>query len=169
MMRPVLVLALSLLATAACNGDITGLEPPSDPATETFAASLGINLASYTRTPDGVYYLDQVVGTGNTVEELSDSVRVTYALFLKDGRLVEGSTATFAPAGVIKGFRLGMIGMKVGGKRRIIVPSELAYGRVTQYQLQGGVRTIKIPRQSTLIFDLEVRDVWKTPTTPPAS
>lgn len=168
-MRPFLVLALSLLATAGCNDEITGLEPPSDPATETFAASLGIDLATYTRTPEGLYYLDQVIGVGDTVQEASDSVRVTYALYLKDGRLVEGSTSTFTLAGVIKGFRLGLIGMQVGGRRRIVVPSELGYGRVTQYQLVDGKRSIKIPRQSTLIFDLEVRGAWKTTTTPPTS
>lgn len=168
-MKPsVLLLAASLLATASCNDTITGLEPPSDPATETFAASLGINLAAMTKTPEGLYVLDQVVGTGSDmVGANTDSVRVTYALYLKGGNLVESNTANFDPEGVIPGFRMGLQGMKVGGKRRIVVPSELGYKGVTQYQLVDGEKRVKIPRQSTLIFDLEVKNIWNPVTTPP--
>jgi FKBP-type peptidyl-prolyl cis-trans isomerase FkpA len=166
-MKPsVLLLAASLLATASCNDDITGLEPPSDPATETFAASLGIDLAAMTRTPEGLYLVDQVVGTGEAIAANTDSVRVTYALFLKDGGLVESNTANFTPSGVIPGFRIGLQGMKPGGRRRLVIPSELGYGRVTQYTLVDGEKRVKIPRQSTLIFDLEVRNVWNPAPTP---
>lgn len=157
-MKPTALLLFgSLLATSACNDDITGLEPPSDPATETFAASLGIDIPSMSRTADGVYYVDQVVGTGDEVKEDSDSIRVTYALYLKSGNLVESNSNmkfVMTPGALIPGFRSGLIGMKPGGRRRIVVPSELGYGRFTQYNLEDG--SIKIPRQSTLIFDLEV-------------
>ncbi len=168
-MKPfVPLLAASLLATASCNDDITGLEPPSDPATETFAPSLGIDIAAMTRTPEGVYYIDEVVGTGtDSIEATTDSARVTYALYLKDGTLVESNTANFVPSGVIAGFRAGFQGMKVGGKRTIVIPSELGYGRVTQYKLEDGEKRVKIPRQSTLIFDLEIRSIWNRPPTPP--
>ena len=170
-MKPsVLLLAASLLATASCNDDITGLEPPSDPATETFAPSLGINIGAMTRTAEGLYYVDQVVGTGAVVAANTDSVRVTYALYLKDGRLVETNTSNFMPSAVIPGFRLGLQGMKVGGKRRIVVPSALGYGRVTQYELDDdNQKAVKIPRQSTLIFDLELKNAWSTSPTTPAS
>ena len=172
-MKPsALLLAASLLATAAaCNGDITGLEPPSDPATETFAASLGVNIASMTKTPEGVYYLDQVVGTGPEVGENTDSLRVTYALYLKDGNLVESATnSKFSLGGVIPGFRIGLMGMKQGGRRRVVIPSELGYGRFTQYEFQDdGDREVKIPRQSTLIFDIEAVAVYNAaPATPPS-
>ena len=160
-----LLLATSLLAAAACNDDITGLEPPSDPATETFAPSLGIDIDAMTRTAEGVYYLDQVVGTGDSVTAKTDSIRVTYALYLKDGRLVEArSNVLFVLEGVIAGFKIGVTGMKAGGRRRIVIPSELGYGRFTQYEFSGGqVIAIKIPRQSTLIFDVEVLAVYNPP------
>lgn len=154
-MKPqALLLFASLFATAACNDDITGLEPPSDPAKETFAASLGVDISAMTRTPEGVYYLDQVVGTGTEVTDKTDSVFVTYAGYLKDGKLFDsGTNVKFIPAGLIVGFQKGMIGMKAGGKRKIVIPSELGYGRFTQYNVEDG--SIKIPRQSTLIFDVE--------------
>ena len=172
MKSPVLLLAASLLATAACNNDITGLEPPSDPATETFAPSLGVNISAMTRTEEGVYYLDQTVGTGAEVTADTDSVRVTYALYLKDGRLVEAnSNVLFVLDALIPGFRIGLKGMKLGGRRKIVIPSELGYGRITQYQIQDGqAKAIKIPRQSTLIFDIDLLTVHNPPPTePPAS
>ena len=163
MKRYAVLLLASLLATSACNDDVTGLEPPSDPATETFAPSLGVDIASMSRTPEGVYFEDQVVGTGPQVVSTTDSLRVTYAGYLKDGTLFDsGTNIKFTLLDPIPGFRSGLIGMKQGGKRKIVIPSELGYGRFTQFNLDG---TIKIPRQSTLIFDIEVLAVYN-PATP---
>ena len=158
-----LFLVASLLGASACNGDITGLEPPSNPATETFAPSLGVDISAMTRTPEGVYYLDEVVGAGDdSVVAETDSMRVTYALYLKDGRLVEsGTNVRFMPASLIEGFRIGVTGMKPGGRRKLVIPSELGYGRFTQYEFEDGqVKAIKIPRQSTLIFDVDLHAVF---------
>lgn len=155
-MKPqALLLFASLLASAACNDDIAGLEPPSDPATETFAPALGVDISAMSRTPEGVYYRDLTVGTGTEVTDKTDSVFVTYAGFLKDGKLFDsGTNVKFIPLGLIQGFQKGMLGMKAGGKRKLVIPSELGYGRFTQYNLEDG--SIKIPRQSTLIFDVEL-------------
>jgi peptidylprolyl isomerase len=154
-MKPLALLLAGLLAATACNDEITGLEPASDPATETFAASLGVNISSMSRTADGVYYQDDIVGSGTEITDKTDSVFVTYAGYLKDGKLFDsGTNIKFIPAGLIAGFRSGMIGMKAGGKRKLVIPSELGYGRFTQYNIEDG--SIKIPRQSTLIFDVEV-------------
>lgn len=154
-MKPqALLLFASLLSTAGCNDDITGLEPPSDPATETFAPALGVNISAMTRTTEGVYYLDQVVGTGTEVTATTDSLRATYAGYLKDGKLFDsGTNARFQPIELIEGFRKGMIGMKAGGKRKLVIPSALGYGATTLKNTDG---TTKIPRQSTLVFDVEV-------------
>ena len=56
--------AAALLSAAACNNEITGLEPPSNPATETFAPALGVDIPSMSQTSSGVYYRDVTVGTG---------------------------------------------------------------------------------------------------------
>lgn len=156
-MKPYILLFAASLAAAACNNDVTGLEPPSDPAKETFAASLGVDIPSMSRTTSGVYYLDQVVGAGPEVTDKTDSVVVTYAGYLKDGKLFDNATgAKLVPSALIVGFRTGMIGMREGGKRKLVIPSELGYGGVTQRKSDG---TINIPRQSTLVFDIELLKV----------
>jgi len=158
MMQRFLLAAATLISVVACNNEITGLEPPSDPATETFAASLGVDIAAMSQTTSGVYYSDIVVGTGTEVTATTDSATVTYAGFLKDGRLFDsGSNTVFAlDENLIQGFRDGMIGMKVGGKRKLVIPSELGYGNRTRRDFSGGV---SIPRQSTLVFDVEIANV----------
>jgi peptidylprolyl isomerase len=153
-MKPFALLLFTSLATAACNDDVTGLEPPSDPATETFAPALGVDISAMSRTTEGVYFLDQVVGTGTEVTASTDSLFVTYAGYLKDGKLFDsGTNVKFLPIALIEGFRKGMVGMKAGGKRKLVIPSALAYGGTTVKNTDG---TTKIPRQSTLIFDVEV-------------
>ena len=62
-MKRLLLLRLRL-PVVACTGEIAGLGPASDPANETFASSLGVNLAAMTKTPDGLYYRDLTVGNG---------------------------------------------------------------------------------------------------------
>ena len=155
--------AVALMAAIACNNEITGLEPPSNPATETFAPSLNVNIAQMTKLPNGTYIQDITVGTGAEVVAKTDSVWVTYAGFLKDGKLIDSGTNTrFEPANLITGFGTGIVGMKVGGERLLVVPSELGYGHVTKKQ--PGTNTILIPRQSTLVFRVTLLKLH-TPTT----
>lgn len=158
MKRYALLLA-GLFAAAACNNDITGLEPPSNPATETFAASLGIDLSTFSKTTDGVYYKDLVVGAGAVVKSATDSIRVTYSGYLKDGSLFDsGTNVKFIPASVVQGFRSGLQGMKEGGRRKLVIPSELGYGSRSRRDPATG--KITIPRQSTLIFDVQLLKVF---------
>ena len=115
-------LLVTLLSAASCNDDITGLGPPSDPAKETFAASLGVDISSMSKTTSGVYYKDIVVGSSTAPEVTgkTDTVRVTYAGYLKDGTLFDSRANTLlAPSSLIAGFRDGMVGMREGGKRKI--------------------------------------------------
>ena len=142
--------ALALVGAIACNDEITGLEPPSNPATETFAPSLNVNIAQMTKLPGGTYIQDIAVGTGAEVVARTDTVWVTYAGFLKDGKLFNsGTNVKFDPANLVKGFGAGLVGMKVGGERLLVIPSEQGYGGTSQRESSG---KILIPRQSTLIF-----------------
>jgi FKBP-type peptidyl-prolyl cis-trans isomerase FkpA len=162
LLRGALVAAAFLLA---CNDDIAGLGPPSDPATETFAPSLNVNIATMTRHSTGIYVRDDTLGTGDEAKSTSDTVVVNYAGFLKDGTLFDSGTNTTMPFGtedLIAGFRNGIIGMKVGGKRKIVIPSDQGYGGVSQKDGQG---QITIPRQSTLVFDVKLLRVH-TPAPP---
>jgi FKBP-type peptidyl-prolyl cis-trans isomerase len=90
-------------------------------------------------------------------------VNVTYSGYLKDGTLFDSGTNTaFDVAIVIPGLRDGIIGMREGGKRKIVIPSELGYDGRSVRNLDG---SIKIPRQSTLIFDIEILKVTNPTTT----
>ena len=77
---------------------------------------------------------------------------------LADGTIFDASEKHGGPfsfnlgAGqVIKGWDMGVVGMKVGGKRQLIIPADLAYGN----QAVGGV----IPANATLIFNVELVEV----------
>jgi FKBP-type peptidyl-prolyl cis-trans isomerase FkpA len=153
-MKRVAILLYAALAALSCNNDVAGLGPPSDPSTETFAPALGVNISQMTRLPSGVYYRDVATGTGDEITEKSDTVWVTYGGFLKDGTLFDsGINTKFQPTNVVPGFRAGLLGMKVGGRRKVVIPSSQGYGGESVRDPAG---KIIIPRQSTLIFDLEV-------------
>jgi peptidylprolyl isomerase len=104
-----------------------------------------------TKLPSGTYYRDLTVGTGAEVVAKTDSVWVNYAGFLKDGKPFDsGTNIKFEPSRLIPGFGAGIAGMKVGGERLIVIPSDQGYGSATQREPSTG--KILIPRQSTLVF-----------------
>jgi FKBP-type peptidyl-prolyl cis-trans isomerase FkpA len=148
------LLALVLLAglTTACSNTILGLGDPSDPAAEEFASSLGINLSAFTKLETGVYIQDDITGTGAVVAA-EDTVVVNWTGHIKDGTRFDGANGTTFPlSGVVPGFRFGIVGMRVGGTRRMIIPSALGYGTIRQ-----GI----IPPNSTLIFTVQLIRVGK--------
>jgi FKBP-type peptidyl-prolyl cis-trans isomerase len=157
----------ALFVALSCNGEITGLEPPSNPESETFAPSLGVNLAQMTRLDNGVYYRDLIVGTGLVVTDTVESLNMNFAGYLTNGTLFEsGSNVPFGLHEVIPGLRAGIIGMKEGGRRKLVIPSEQGYGGRSRRDPSTG--RIVIPRQSTLIFDIDILKVVNPapPTTP---
>ncbi|OGU15572.1 MAG: peptidylprolyl isomerase [Ignavibacteria bacterium GWB2_35_12] len=107
-------------------------------------------------TPSGLQYQDIVAGTG-TEAKTGNKVKVHYVGTLTDGTKFDSSVDRGQPfdfdlgAGrVIKGWDEGVAGMKVGGKRKLVIPPELGY---------GGRAIGKIPANSTLIFEVELLDV----------
>jgi len=111
-----------------------------------------------TKLPDGLEYWDIKRGTGATAQK-GQSASVHYTGWLTDGKkfdssLDRGAPFTVEPLGsapVIKGWNEGIIGMKVGGKRQLRIPPDLAYG-------QRGYPGV-IPPNATLIFDVELLSV----------
>ena len=153
MKRLTILLALALVSS--CNNEITGLGPPSDPATETFDPSLGVTISQMTRLDSGVYIRDLVLGSGDSVTARTDTVWMTYTGFLKNGEEFDSGVNTrFLPAAIVPGLAQGLIGMKIGGRRLIVIPSALAYGE--ESVTRPGTVDPLIPRQSTLVFRIEL-------------
>ena len=105
-------------------------------------------------TPSGLAFIDITVGTG-TAAKAGDNVTVHYTGYLTDGKKFDSSVDRGQPftfplgAGrVIRGWDEGVAGMKVGGKRKLIIPPALAYGD----RGAGGV----IPPNAELVFDVEL-------------
>lgn len=107
---------------------------------------------------DELKVIDITVGTGDeVVEDVTITAHYTGAL-CKDGTIFQsshdaGKPATFGLNQVIKGWTQGVPGMKVGGVRRLIIPSALAYGSKRAAS--------NIPPNSDLVFDIELVDIVK--------
>jgi FKBP-type peptidyl-prolyl cis-trans isomerase len=107
-----------------------------------------------TSTVTSLQIEDITVGTGAEVK-VGDTVTVNYVGTLEDGTKFDSSYDRNLPfdtqigvGRVIKGWDQGIVGMKVGGKRKLTIPSDLAYGDSGA----GGV----IPGKATLIFEIEL-------------
>jgi FKBP-type peptidyl-prolyl cis-trans isomerase FkpA len=162
-MKKLVFLLLAIGVAGACNNNVLGAGAPSDPTREAFAASLGVDISTFARTESGVYYKDIRVGTGDQAEA-ADDVTITYAGYLKDGTLIDSkSTPTKLSLTIfITGFRDGVIGMRVGGVRKLVIPSALGYSWQGRTDNAGKVI---IPRNATLVFDVELFAVTKPATT----
>ncbi len=108
-------------------------------------------------TATGLGYVDIVEGTGAR-PKTGDSVSVHYTGWLKSGQKFDPSHDRGQPlmfpvgkARVIKGWDEGVGGMRVGGKRKLVIPAHLGYG-------DRGAAGV-IPPGATLIFEVELLDV----------
>jgi hypothetical protein len=166
---PVLLLAIGLAVTAAACEDTSKPASPTAVPSPTVAASptpcftnqtpapLATDIppvqAEPTVTPDCMKVYDIQIGNGAEAKA-SDTITINYTGWLEDGTIFDATSkhphaAPYqSPLGdLITGWKEGIPGMKVGGKRRLIIPPELGYGA----QARSG-----IPANSTLIFDVEL-------------
>jgi FKBP-type peptidyl-prolyl cis-trans isomerase len=165
-LRRFAVALLPLAFTACLEGTDYSTNPyPNIPIEQTtFAASLNVNLAASTKTASGLYYRDLTVGTG-AVATSASLVSVYYAGYRTDGSqfgLLASPSAPFSPQlgktppDAIPGFEEGIVGMKVGGTRQLIIPPELAYGEAGA-RAQNGAYVI-LPN-SVLVFTVQLVNV----------
>lgn len=149
-------LPLLLLLLTACPRQNT---PPGPAGESTFDTS------AWVLTESGLRYEDVIVGTGTMVTPQS-RIEAHYTGWLGDGSVFDSSldrgeplAITIGVGQVIKGWDEGIVGMRVGGKRKLLIPPDLGY---------GGAGAGPIPPNSTLLFEVEVLAV-KPPRVPSAT
>lgn len=111
-------------------------------------------------TPSGLKYIDLKVGTGEKVK-IGSNVSVMYTGTFRDGKKFDGNVGNGKPpydltvgdGQVIKGWEEGLVGMQKGGKRKLSIPYQLAYGE------EG--KPPRIPPKTDLYFEIEVVGFFK--------
>lgn len=135
-------------ATSAPAVDVTQID---------FSPDLGIDLSHMERTESGLYFRDEVVGDGTELQQGQDAV-LHYTGFHPDGRSFDSSQGgspfrvRIGVGRVIQGWDEGVPGMREGGRRILVIPPELAYGREGA---GGGV----IPPNAVLVFQVDLVEV----------
>jgi len=156
----IVILVITMLALASLVVAQTApvhKSPAHKPAAKPTAGGPTKVTGAPTKTVSGLEYWDIRVGTG-AVAQIGKHVKVDYTGWLTNGKKFDSSVGTGHPfdfmlgaSQVIKGWDEGVAGMKVGGKRQLRIPPDLAYGK-------GGYSTV-IPPNATLIFDVRLVDV----------
>ena len=123
-----------------------------EPTQNTYAPALGIALPAFYKTQRGTYYQDVTPGTG-LVSIPGRKAKVRYTGWLPNGKQFDSGEYEFTPGAgeVIAGWDDGVVGMKVGGKRKLVIPAVLGYGE------RGAPPDI--PPYSVLVFEVELLHV----------
>ncbi|OGI19708.1 MAG: peptidylprolyl isomerase [Candidatus Melainabacteria bacterium RIFCSPHIGHO2_02_FULL_34_12] len=148
------VLFVLIICTSSCSKESNPISEQNTGNNETENMMINSENKDITITESGLKYIDEVVGNGASPKS-GQKVKVHYTGWLENGTKFDSSVDRGQPfefvigiGQVIKGWDEGVSTMKVGGKRKLIIPSTLGYGN----QGAGGV----IPPNATLIFDVEL-------------
>lgn len=147
-------LAAALLVVSAC-GDSNPVAPRIEDAD--FAPSLGVDLTLMERKASGLYIQELNEGTG-TPASFGNYVDVRYTGWLVNGTRFDSNVdpegdlleVLLGAGRVIDGFGEGLRGIRPGGRRKLVIPPRLGYGK----QKQGD-----IPANSILVFEVEAVNV----------
>lgn len=160
MSRPMLLLALFAVLTLAGCASAPPAAPPAPAATAAAPATPApvAPVVQEVTMSSGLKYVDLAVGDGALAED-GMTVAVHYTGWLADGTKFDSSrdrgerpfTFQLGAGQVIRGWDEGVKGMRVGGKRKLTIPSDLGYGE----RGAGGV----IPPNATLVFEVDFMGV----------
>ncbi len=141
--------AATTAETAPAPADAALAVPEGEVEKTAFAEELNVVLLAMTRLPTGIYYRDVEPGTGQQAAP-GREVLMSYIAYLADGTEVDRTAPGARPLAfkvgegvVIRGWDLGVRGMRVGGTRQLVVPSRYAYG-------PSG--SAKVPANSVMVF-----------------
>ena len=153
-MLKIAIMAVLLILAVVTLLAQTATKKPATPARPNTKAPTKV-VGDGVKTPSGLQYWDIRVGNGEIARE-GHRVRVHYTGWLTSGKKFDSSVDAGTPfdftlgnGEVIKGWDEGVAGMKVGGKRQLRIPPELAYGA-------NGTPDGTIPASATLIFDVQL-------------
>ena len=155
------LLAVVVVASSCLEGALFVPDIESVP----FAPSLNVDLTNSTKTASGLYYRDLLVGDGTQVLMVDgDDVGVRYRGWLRNAAAFDSNITAAAPLrfktgsnAVIDGFDEGVRGMRVNGRRQIIIPPHLGY---------GSAGSARIPANSILIFEVTLSALYASDSTP---
>ena len=155
--RPAASLLIAIVLLSACGKKEEAPKPPEPPA---LAIPTATEAPKPSVTPDAApsWIVDLTPGTGALASD-GKKISVHYTLWLeKDMKRIESShdknkpkTFVLGAGQVLRGWDLGIDGMKVGGKRKLILPPQLGYG--------GAGAPPSSPGNATLIFEIELLEV----------
>ncbi len=163
-----MTLTLTAVVAAACGDDPVEPEPELlDAEDVTYAPELGVDLSQMTRLPSGVYFQDIEEGPADTLGAVGFNTLTTlYDAWLSDGTTIaEGVTLTFifGSGEVISGWDLGLLGMRVGGVRRLVVPPAAGFGPLDQGPGCPTPGPACVPGNSVLVYVIELTDAVPPP------
>lgn len=148
-----LAVCLTTLVMSGCSSCEDDHATASGGSQVTFAPVLGVDLATMSKTPSGAWYKDLATGDGLAVGA-GRRVAIHYDGRLPNGARFDVNGPTDQPfsfrvgmGDVVRGFDEGVVGMKVGGRRLVVIPPELGYGP------QGNG---PVPPNATLVFTIEL-------------
>ena len=141
-----------LVGVALC---FTACKKQSEKDEELILEYISENNLDALSTSEGLYYIINEEGTGDR-PAVTDEVIADYEGYLLDGSVFDssyerGQPSTFPLSGVILGWQIGIPFFKEGGSGKLIIPSELGYGDRSP--------SSKIPKNSVLVFDIELIEV----------
>ena len=144
------MLKYSLAATAMLAVGLSAcLDDPSGPSCAPQAVTITGTAGDTVITSSGLRYINTDAGTNELEARWCFGAQIAYVGTLQDGTEFDRGQFAFTPGitNIIPGFAQGVVGMKVDGNRRLIVPPNLAYGSTGNGD---------IPPNATIYFDVEL-------------